>query len=179
MNEGGAHCSRVPFFILPVFQSTWSAGVDLGNQCIGRVESLLRKCIQELSGASIIFESSRSLHDLTSANNRAHPSGVQVTCCLDEGKQTSGRFSVIAGQVRIARTFSLEVPAKINRPGARSLESALERSKKMLWTIFVILLVLWVLGLVSSYTLGGFIHLLLVLAVVVLLIRLIQGRRIV
>jgi hypothetical protein len=46
----------------------------------------------------------------------------------------------------------------------------------MLWTIFVILLVLWLLGMVSSYTLGGFIHLLLVIAVVVLLIRLIQGR---
>jgi hypothetical protein len=46
----------------------------------------------------------------------------------------------------------------------------------MLWTIFVILLVLWLLGMVSSYTLGGFIHLLLVVAVVVLLIRLIQGR---
>ena len=49
--------------------------------------------------------------------------------------------------------------------------------KKMLWTIFVVLLVLWVLGLVSSYTLGGFIHILLVLALVVLLIQLIQGRR--
>jgi hypothetical protein len=47
----------------------------------------------------------------------------------------------------------------------------------MLWTIFVILLVLWLLGLVSSYTLGGFIHLLLVLAIVVLIINLIQGRR--
>jgi len=47
----------------------------------------------------------------------------------------------------------------------------------MLWTIFVILLVLWLLGVVSSYTLGGFIHLLLVLAVVVLLINLITGRR--
>ncbi len=46
----------------------------------------------------------------------------------------------------------------------------------MLWTIFVILLVLWLLGMVSSYTLGGFIHLLLVLAVVVVLIRIIQGR---
>jgi Family of unknown function (DUF5670) len=46
----------------------------------------------------------------------------------------------------------------------------------MLWTIFVILLVLWMLGLVSSYTLGGYIHLLLIIAVVVLLIRLIQGR---
>jgi hypothetical protein len=46
----------------------------------------------------------------------------------------------------------------------------------MLWTIFVILLVLWLLGMVTSYTLSGFIHLLLVLAVVVVLIRLIQGR---
>ncbi len=46
----------------------------------------------------------------------------------------------------------------------------------MLWTIFVILLVLWLLGIVSSYTLGGFIHILLVIAVVVLLIRIIQGR---
>jgi Family of unknown function (DUF5670) len=47
----------------------------------------------------------------------------------------------------------------------------------MLWTIFVILLVLYVLGLVSSYTMGGFIHLLLVVAVVVLIINLISGRR--
>ena len=47
----------------------------------------------------------------------------------------------------------------------------------MLWTIFVILLVLWLLGLVSSYTLGGFIHILLVVAIVVLIIQLISGRR--
>ena len=47
----------------------------------------------------------------------------------------------------------------------------------MLWTVFVILLVLWLLGIVSSYTLGGFIHILLVIAVVVLLIQLITGRR--
>lgn len=47
----------------------------------------------------------------------------------------------------------------------------------MLWTIAVILIVLWLLGLVSSYTLGGFIHILLVLAVVVIVINLIQGRR--
>jgi hypothetical protein len=46
----------------------------------------------------------------------------------------------------------------------------------MLWTIFVILLVLWLLGLVSGYTLGGFIHVLLVIAIVVVLIRIIQGR---
>ena len=49
----------------------------------------------------------------------------------------------------------------------------------MLWTIFCVLVVLWVLGLVTSYTLGGFIHILLVLAIVAVLIRLIQGRRIV
>ncbi len=47
----------------------------------------------------------------------------------------------------------------------------------MLWTIFVILLVLWLLGLVSSYTLGGFIHILLVIAIVVLIIQLPSGRR--
>ena len=47
----------------------------------------------------------------------------------------------------------------------------------MLWTIFVVLLVLWLLGMVSSYTLGGFIHILLVLALAVVLIRVIQGRR--
>jgi hypothetical protein len=48
----------------------------------------------------------------------------------------------------------------------------------MLWTITVILLVLWALGLVSSYTLGGFIHILLVLAVIALLVGVIQRRRI-
>jgi hypothetical protein len=47
----------------------------------------------------------------------------------------------------------------------------------MLWTIFVILVVLWALGLATSYTLGGFIHLLLLLAIAVVLIRVIQGRR--
>jgi len=47
----------------------------------------------------------------------------------------------------------------------------------MLWTIFVILLVLWLLGLVSGYAMGGFIHLLLVLAVIMLIINLVSGRR--
>ena len=47
----------------------------------------------------------------------------------------------------------------------------------MLWTIFIILVVLWLLGLVSGTTLGGFIHVLLVIAIVVVLIRLISGRR--
>lgn len=47
----------------------------------------------------------------------------------------------------------------------------------MLWTIVVILLVLWLLGLVSGYTLGGFVHFLLVLAVIIVVVNLIQGRR--
>ena len=46
----------------------------------------------------------------------------------------------------------------------------------MLWTIFVVLFILWLLGMVSSYTLGGFIHILLVLAVVALIFQLISGR---
>ncbi|MCI0348758.1 MAG: lmo0937 family membrane protein [Acidobacteriales bacterium] len=49
----------------------------------------------------------------------------------------------------------------------------------MLWTIFLILLVLWLVGVVSSYTLGGFIHLLLVLAVIALIFQLLSGRRVV
>ena len=49
----------------------------------------------------------------------------------------------------------------------------------MLWTIFMVLLVLWALGIVTSYTLGGFIHLLLLLAVAVVLMRVIQGRSLV
>jgi len=47
----------------------------------------------------------------------------------------------------------------------------------MLWTLFVILLVLWGLGLMTSYTMGGFIHILLVIAIVVVLVQVIQGRR--
>jgi len=47
----------------------------------------------------------------------------------------------------------------------------------MLWTLIVILLILWLLGLVSSYTLGGFIHILLVLALIALIFQLITGRR--
>jgi hypothetical protein len=52
-----------------------------------------------------------------------------------------------------------------------------EGAQEMLWTIFVILLVLWAIGLVTSYTMGGFIHVLLLVALVVLLIRVIQGHR--
>jgi hypothetical protein len=60
--------------------------------------------------------------------------------------------------------------------GQLKQETLSRRSADMLWTIFVILLVLWLLGMVSSYTLGGYIHILLVVAIVVVLIRVIQGR---
>src|SRR5580700_905724 len=62
-------------------------------------------------------------------------------------------------------------PAKYIRCGRRRKET------HMLWTIFVILLVLWLLGLVSSYTLGGYIHILLLVAVIVLIFNLLSGRR--
>ena len=52
-----------------------------------------------------------------------------------------------------------------------------KEERLMLWTIFVILLVLWLLGMVSSYTIGGFIHVLLLIALVVLIINIINGRR--
>jgi hypothetical protein len=48
----------------------------------------------------------------------------------------------------------------------------------MLWTIFVILLIMWALGLVTSYTMGGFVHILLVIALIVLVVNLVQGRRV-
>ena len=48
----------------------------------------------------------------------------------------------------------------------------------MLWTIAIVLLILWLLGLVTSYTMGGFIHVLLVIAIIVVLIRIVQGRKI-
>jgi hypothetical protein len=58
-----------------------------------------------------------------------------------------------------------------------SVGSSEREEVAMLWTIFVILLVLWLLGVVTSYTLGGFIHVLLVIAVIMAVMQLIQGRR--
>jgi hypothetical protein len=62
-------------------------------------------------------------------------------------------------------------------PENKRNDSISYKENNMLWTIFVILLVLWFLGLVTSYTLGGFVHILLVLAVIVLVFQLISGRR--
>jgi len=60
----------------------------------------------------------------------------------------------------------------------RSLTVGQAKEEPMLWTIAVVLILLWLLGFVSNYTMGGFIHILLVVAIVVVLIRIIQGRKI-
>jgi hypothetical protein len=66
----------------------------------------------------------------------------------------------------------------LTHAGAGSRYEQSDKEIIMLWTVAVILIVLWLLGLVSSYTLGGFIHILLVVAVIVILLNVIQGRRI-
>jgi hypothetical protein len=53
-----------------------------------------------------------------------------------------------------------------------------KKETSMLWTIAALLVILWLLGLVSSYTIGGFIHILLVIAIILVLLRVIQGRRV-
>jgi hypothetical protein len=78
------------------------------------------------------------------------------------------RRKAVVGQLH---TQSRVCAAKVTRASRNAKE------KRMLWTIFVILLVLWLLGLVTSYTLGGFIHILLIVAIATLLIQLFTGRR--
>ena len=96
--------------------------------------------------------------------------------------QRAGRVPV-AGKSSCTRT-GLRLYLRIWASLARPLRCLVERRRTvageeidMLWTIFVVLLVLWALGMVSSYTIGGFIHILLVIAIAVVLIRIIQGRR--
>jgi hypothetical protein len=67
--------------------------------------------------------------------------------------------------------------SRLPRPSAADTHECEEDKMDLLITLAVILLILWLLGLVTSFTLGGFIHILLVLAIVVVLIRVIQGRR--
>ena len=64
----------------------------------------------------------------------------------------------------------------LNGRAGRRLQFPQKKEDNMLWTIAVILVIMWLLGMVTSYTLGGFLHLLLVLALVAVLIRVIQGR---
>lgn len=75
------------------------------------------------------------------------------------------------GQLFVSRLRSAKTGAMAATHGNE------EESMDLLWTLVVFLLVLWLLGLATSYTVGGFIHILLVVAIVIVLIRLIQGRR--
>jgi uncharacterized protein DUF5670 len=84
---------------------------------------------------------------------------------------------MVGGTVNQAVVIDSESQGRSNSP-EQSLERRSRKGERtMLWTIFVILLVLWLLGMVSSYTMGGFIHILLVIALVVVVINLINGRR--
>jgi hypothetical protein len=67
--------------------------------------------------------------------------------------------------------------ARVQRNSVDALRCVYNKERSMLWTIFLVLVVLWLLGMVSSYTIGGFIHILLVAALAIVLIRIIQGRR--
>jgi Family of unknown function (DUF5670) len=74
-------------------------------------------------------------------------------------------------------TTILTEPAPNGLDNKLQLKHGKPKGTAMLWTLFVVLLVLWLLGVVSSYTLGGFIHILLVLAVIALVFQLLAGRR--
>ena len=98
-----------------------------------------------------------------------------------ESSCAQGDFTVLRGHagllpLNLVDLWGLETELHIHRLKVVS-KSRLRKEKQMLWTIFVILLVLWLLGMVSSYTMGGFIHILLVVAIAVLLINVITGRR--
>ena len=72
---------------------------------------------------------------------------------------------------------AVECPIRGGDSAARELVSSRKRGGAMLWTLAVLLLVLWVVGLLTAHTMGGLLHILLVLALVVLVIRLVQSRR--
>jgi len=80
-----------------------------------------------------------------------------------------------SGKVQLGGRSSLALVEMVMR--ARRNVEALDKECIMLMTLFVILLVMWLLGMVSSYTLGGFIHILLLVALVVVVIRIIEGRQ--
>ena len=101
----------------------------------------------------------------------SHETGCECFQKLSK-KKTSHADLILKIPVSSQTTIGAHSASKVLLPNV-----AAYGGMRMLWTIFVILLILWLLGIVSSYTLGGFIHLLLVLALVVLLIQLVTGRR--
>jgi hypothetical protein len=92
-------------------------------------------------------------------------------CCPADSRNCAG------GRTESTQSSGLQLDIGLRQTEIGTILSK-EKEKNMLWTVFVILLVLWLLGLVTSYTFGGFVHILLVFAVVVLVIQLIQGRRV-
>jgi hypothetical protein len=91
---------------------------------------------------------------------------IRVTRVTTPASAARYRRSRLAGERRVCGPAEGPVPSRPN-----------PRRGTMLWTIFVILLVLWLLGVVTSYTLGGFIHVLLIVAVILAIMQLISGRR--
>jgi hypothetical protein len=91
--------------------------------------------------------------------------------------------NLLQTQFHIAIGNLIPLPRNLPHDGSRDIPRsdcrAVPRRKTMLWTITIILFILWLVGMVSSYTLGGWIHILLVLAVVVLIFNLLSGRRVV
>ena len=95
---------------------------------------------------------------------------------LSQTLQASPDGPVDFFQVSSARQYCFQAQVR-RRNSLVNKDLTEEKNMDLLWTLAVILLVLWLLGLVTSYTLGGFIHILLVVALIVVLIRVIQGRR--
>jgi hypothetical protein len=90
---------------------------------------------------------------------------------IPAGLRAASRFGTYNSKERWKKSKCRELRAQ-------GLQLIAGKERRMLWTIFVILLVLWLLGLVSGYTMGGVIHVLLVIAIIVLIVRLVQGRRV-
>ena len=97
-----------------------------------------------------------------------------IRCCARTADFRGPRSSS-SSPFRLALRVPIEEPDRLFHEVTGKREP--EKRTGMLWTIFVILLILWLLGIVTSYTLGGFIHILLLVAVVVLVFNLISGRR--
>ncbi|SRR6266498_3918984 len=108
---------------------------------------------------------------------------VEPAACLQSCVPISSSAKLHARWQSWAKTFDLcqplpaESQSNFDVAGIIPARKPKSEEPNMLWTLFVILLVLWLLGVVSSYTLGGFIHILLVLAVVALVFQLLSGRR--
>jgi hypothetical protein len=104
---------------------------------------------------------------------------LQIITCVPNRTDTPADPNYYSDSSIAARLISRPAGPPRPREYASNVHKVQGVTDNRLWTIFVVLGVFWLLGIVTSYTMGGFIHLLLVLAVVVLLIRVLQGRSVV